>query len=276
MSGAVEGRAILVTGAGRGLGRAFAVALAAAGASVLINDIDGELADDAAAEITAQGGNARGHAGSIATWDGARAAVEACIGAHGRIDGLINNAGLIHTGPAWEEAEEDIRALIEVNVLGAMFVGIQAIQAMLAGGGGAVLNITSEAAVGLPGMAAYSATKGAIASLTRAWAIDLADRNVRVNALAPVGFTRMTPAGVAPVSRPAPSIVAPVVVYLMSDLAAGIHGRMLHFNGRSLTPFLPPRKALDTETREGWSVDDIAAACDGPLAAYLLPADGSA
>jgi len=272
MSGVLDGRAILVTGAGRGLGGAFATALAAAGARVLINDIDGDLADEAAAEIGAVNGDARGHTGSIASWEGAGAAVDACIGAFGRIDGLVNNAGLMHAGPAWEETAEDIRALVEVNVLGAMFVGAQAIRAMLDGGGGAVLNVTSEAAVGLPGMACYSATKGAIASLTCAWAVDLAGRNVRVNALAPVGFTRMTPLGVPPSSRPAPSRVAPIVVYLMSDLSGGLHGRMLHFNGSVLTPFLPPRKAPDSVTREEWSVEEIAGACEGPLASYLLPA----
>jgi NAD(P)-dependent dehydrogenase (short-subunit alcohol dehydrogenase family) len=151
-------------------------------------------------------------------------------------------------------------------------VGVHAIRAMLDGGSGAVLNITSEAAVGLPKMACYSATKGAIASLTLAWALDLEGRNVRVNALAPVGFTRMTPAGAPPGSRPAPSSIAPLVVYLMSDLASGVHGRMLHFNGRSLTPFLAPSKAAESLTRESWSVEQIAAACAGPLASHLMRA----
>jgi NAD(P)-dependent dehydrogenase (short-subunit alcohol dehydrogenase family) len=269
MSREVDGKAILVTGAGRGLGRAYAAALAAGGARVVVNDIDAEEARAAAEEIGTAGGVARAHSGSIATWDGARAAVAACVANYGRIDGLVNNAGLLHIAPAWEESESVMRELVEVNLLGAMFVGLQAIRAMLGGGGGAVLNVTSEAAVGLPRMAAYSATKGGLASLTLAWAVDLEGRNVRVNALAPVGFTRMTPPDAAPRSRPDPSSIAPIVVYLMSDLASRVHGRMLHFNGRSLTPFLGPRKAADSVTEVRWSVEQIAAACEGPLAAYL-------
>ena len=270
MSEGMAGKSVLITGAGRGLGRAYGEALAAAGANVLINDVDAAEANAAAEGIVAAGGIARAHSGTIATWDGAAAAVEECISAFGAIDGLVNNAGLFHNGPPWEETEQVIRDLVEVNVVGALFVGVHAMRAMADAGGGAIVNLTSEAHLGLPTMATYAATKGALASLTYAWAWDLAERNIRVNGLAPVGFTRMTPAWAPPGSRPSPASVAPIVVFLLSDRAAAITGKVVHFNGTTLTPVVAPHKAAESVAKDLWSVDDIAEACTGPLAPALL------
>lgn len=271
MDDALAGKAIVVTGAGRGLGRAFAEAIAAAGAAVVVNDVDADVAVRAAAELSAAGARARAHAGSVAVWDEAASLVAECVAAYGRIDGLVNNAGVFYTRSPLEERERDLRGIVEANVLGSMFAGIHAMRAMQASGGGAIVNIGSEGMRGYATMGAYAATKGAVASLTYAWSQHREETGVRVNAVAPNAQTRMTPLGGdgRPLPRPSAASVAPIVVYLLSDGAAAINGKLLKFNGTTLAPMSGAELAAEAITRERWTVAEIAAACAGPLAPLL-------
>lgn len=276
MGEALAGKAIVITGSGRGLGRAFAEAAAADGARVVVNDVDAYVAEQAAAELSAAGAEVTAHVGSVAAWDDAAALVDACVRAYGRIDGLVNNAGVFYTRAPLEEQEEDLRQIVEVNVLGPMFAGVHAMRAMGASGGGTIVNIGSEAMFGYSLMGAYATTKGAVASLTYAWSHHRQETGVRVNAVAPNAQTRMTPLAPdgKPLPRPQASSVAPIVVYLLSDAAAAINGKIFKFNGTTLAPVIPAALSDQALHRASWTVAEIAAACEGPLAPLLRSTGG--
>jgi NAD(P)-dependent dehydrogenase (short-subunit alcohol dehydrogenase family) len=223
----LEGHVVVVTGAARGLGRAYCLDAAREGAAVVVNDID-PAAVDVAAEIVAAGGRAHAIVESVATWDGAGLIVSTALDVFGRIDGLVNNAGVLRTGDPWDETESRLRESLDVNVLGSMFVGTHAIRAMKAGGGGSIVNNCSSGHLGAPGRAAYAAAKGALASLTYAWAIDLAPVGIRVNAFSSVAATPMSQQSpAAALGLPSPEANAPLVTYLLSDAAADITGQVI-------------------------------------------------
>ncbi len=272
MAGLLAGKAVVITGSGRGLGRAFADAAAAAGASVVINDIDGEVAERAASEIRATGGQAIADGSSVATWDGAAELIDGCVRGFGRIDGLVNNAGVFYTRSPLQETADELRLIIETNVMGPQFCGVHAMRAMARSGGGSIVNIGSEAMQGYAMMGAYATTKGAVASMTYAWSHHREETGTRVNAVLPNAQTRMSPVDDAGnvLPRPEASTVAPAVVYLLSDLSTEINGRLLKFNGTTLAAMVPAALAPGAPYREeGWTVEEIAAACDGPLADVL-------
>jgi NAD(P)-dependent dehydrogenase (short-subunit alcohol dehydrogenase family) len=273
MDRALTGKAIVVTGGAQGLGRAFVDAILAEGGSVVVNDVEPDTLDRAMQEL-AGGGAAPvvGHACDIATWDGATALIAACVEHFGRIDGLVNNAGIFYNRRPAEDTPEDLRRIVEINLLGTMYSGVRALQAMeRQGGGGAIVNISSEAHFGYPLMDAYGATKGGVASLTYGWARNAAELGVRVNAVAPNAQTRMSPIGPdgTPLPRPPADSVAPVVTYLLSDASSALTGQILQFNGTSLSPVIKPRLVDEPLVRERWTLDDIAAACRGPYAELL-------
>ncbi len=253
--GVLDGEAVIVTGAGRGLGRAFALDAAREGASVLVNDVD-DAADAVATEITAAGGRALAVHGSVTSWEDAARIVERCVNAFGRLDGLVNNAGVIHKCPPWEEAEAQIRRTIEINLMGAIFVGTHALRVMAAQGHGSLVNITSSAQLGVPVRGTYSATKGALAALTYSWAIDSAERNVRVNGFAPSALTGITDRGRAQLPPP-PEENAPVVTYLLSSLAAKVTGQILQYRGGDVVLVQHPKLSAHAATGRRWTAEAI-------------------
>jgi NAD(P)-dependent dehydrogenase (short-subunit alcohol dehydrogenase family) len=123
----------------------------------------------------------------VASWTEAAELIDSCVSEFGRIDGLVNNAALMWVGRPDQLTEADLRRTIEVNVLGTTFCGLHALGHMTAQGSGAIVNVTSGAHAGIPLQCAYSASKGAVASLTYAWAADVAGQGVRVNAISPMG-----------------------------------------------------------------------------------------
>ncbi|MGI5184300.1 SDR family NAD(P)-dependent oxidoreductase [Dactylosporangium sp. CA-152071] len=266
--GALDDKAVVVTGAGRGLGAAYARLAAAEGAAVLVNDVDADLALTVAAQITASGGQADVAVGTISTWDGAGAVVERCVEVFGAIDGLVNNAGIFRLAHPSQQDPDEFRAVIEVNLLGTAYCGLHAIRAMLAQGGGSVVNVTSGAHAGSAAMGAYGASKGGVASLTYCWAADLTGTGVRVNAVSPNAHTRMADTfeaylGAAAkgqnVSKP-PEQNAPAVIYLLSDAAAAVHGQVVRIDGDELSmiahPVVQGTGAQDAE----WTVEKVEAA----------------
>ena len=272
----MKDRAFLITGAGRGIGRAAALHLAARGAVVIVNDLDMVPAETVVAEIIAAGGRAHAAPGSIADWDSARRIIEQGAAHAGRLDGLVNNAGLHYQALPATEREAKIRATVEVNLLGAIFCGLHAAP-HLARHGGAIVNITSAAHLGAEARAVYGATKGAIASLTYGWARDMAADGIRVNALAPLAATRMTDpslepgdpggAGEAPYGDlPGPELIAPAIAFLLSPASAPITGRILRFDGRRLTLIEPPRISSGMVEREVWDEAGLLAASNRLLA----------
>lgn len=265
-------KAVLVTGAGRGIGRATALHLATQGARVAVNDLDRALAESVVAEIETAGGAAIAVPGSVADWDASARMVEDAVARFGRLDGLVNNAGLHYQAMPWEEDPARVRALIEVNVLGSLYCAIHAVTAFRAHGVGAIVNIASAGALGAPQRAVYGASKGAILSYTVNLARDLAPHGIRVNALAPLAATRMTDPALAGedgdhgaragefAAMPDPGQIAPAIAWLLSDAAAGVTGRVVRFNGRRLSLIDPPALSDAHVERDSWTADAIGAA----------------
>jgi NAD(P)-dependent dehydrogenase (short-subunit alcohol dehydrogenase family) len=270
----LEGKAVLVTGAGRGIGAAIARDAAAAGARVLVNDLDAGLAETLAAEI---GGLADG--ADVRDPDAAERMVARCVEAFGRIDGLVNNAGIFGVARLEDETAERLQAILAVNVIGVFNCARAAVRRMYAQGGGSIVNVVSGAQAGIELMSAYGASKGALAAMTYAWAIEAAPTGVRVNAVSPRGATRLTEVlddhrrkkGLPPGTSPAPESNAPVVTYLLSDAAAGVNGQVVRIDGRGLSLMTHPAVAAPVLDRDDWSFEAVAAAFEGELARRQQP-----
>ncbi|WP_433502780.1 SDR family NAD(P)-dependent oxidoreductase [Pseudonocardia halophobica] len=263
----LDSRAVVVTGGGFGLGRAYALAAAAEGAAVLVNDIDGDRAKAVTQEIVDAGGRAAAHPATVTDLDAAHGIVAACVAEFGHVDGLVNNAGVIAHGDPWAVTAEEIRHLVDVNVVGVLNAGIAAMSAMR-GQGGVIVNVTSGGHLGMPGLALYGATKGAVASLVYGWAIDLAGTGIRVTGFSPLGRSGMGTSDALPEAEH----VAPAVAYLLSDAAAPLHGQVVRFDGTRLSLLRPPAYAEPVVTADpGWSVSAVADAVRDTLAATTHP-----
>ena len=182
----LKDRAALITGAGSGIGRATAELFASEGAGVAILDRDGEAAESAASDISATGAGAHPVVADVTSPEEIARAVDRAARLLGRLDILYNNAGVGSSGSVVDTTEEDWDRCFAVNVKGTYLTSRAAIPHLESAGGGSIINQASVAAlVGIQGFAAYCAAKGAVVSLTRAMAIDLAPVGIRVNALCP-------------------------------------------------------------------------------------------
>jgi NAD(P)-dependent dehydrogenase (short-subunit alcohol dehydrogenase family) len=280
----LKGKAILITGAGRGIGAACARGIGRQGAQVVVNDIDGEQAEQTAQAIVEAGGTAVACAGDVSNWDDAGKLIETCIATFGRIDGLVNNAALYHIGGVETLDPVISRAMVEVNVLGPMYCTGHAVRPMLAQGSGSIVNVVSGAHMGMRGMGIYSATKGAVASMVYTWALELEGSGVRVNALSPFGATDILENsarqlekryGVAPGAMGAPvsNIViqppeanSPVVEFLLSDAAAEVSGQLIRIDSGELQLYTHPALLLPSVKRESWDAEAVAQAFAEDLA----------
>ncbi|MFJ8488258.1 SDR family oxidoreductase [Streptomyces sp. NPDC094038] len=259
MNGICAGRVVVVTGAGRGLGRAHALAFAAEGARVVVNDLgvglDGGPARDSPAgavvdEIRAAGGEAVAHGGDIATDAGAESLVATALDAYGRLDTLVNNAGFLRDRMLVSLGEDDWDAVMRVHLKG-HFLPLRHAAAHWRAEAKAgrtpvarIVNTSSGAGLlGSVGQGNYSAAKAGIVGLTLVAAAELARYGVQVNAIAPAARTRMTErAFAATMAAPeagfdamAPGNVAPLVVWLGSAASAGVTGRVFEAEGGRIT-----------------------------------------
>ena len=276
----LDGKHVLITGAGRGLGEAYARAVAAEGARVTISDINADGVEAVAESIRRDGGDALAVEADVADWNSCRRLISAAVASFGKLDGLVNNAGYLETVTAGTETEAHIRRHLDVNIVGTYFMSVHGLAAME--GRGSIVNVTSGAQVGLRMMSAYAAAKGAIASLTYAWANEFGAQGgaIRVNAMAPHADTPMMTTGTAAYTKffggnpvaPPPSSNAPVVIYLLSDLSAGVNGQVVRLaNGRDLMLMSHPAVVESPLTRDSWTVLDVDAAFNDVLRARLQP-----
>ncbi|EHR52219.1 short-chain alcohol dehydrogenase like protein [Saccharomonospora marina XMU15] len=272
----LDGKAVVVTGAGRGLGEAFAMHAAQAGASVVVNDVDADLADRTAANITEHGGRAVASGHDVADHAQARAVIETCVSEFGTIDGLVNNAGLNYEALPWQEDPVRVRKLVETNVLGVIYPGMAAAEAMVErGGGGSIVNISSGASLGQRKLGTYAASKGAVASLTYSWALDMEEVGIRVNAVCPLAHTRMVWKSErslrnCPPDR-TPARVAPLVLFLLGDGSAGITGQLIRCNGPQLHIVGQPYFKAPILERQVWDSESVQRAFDEVFGAQLEP-----
>lgn len=283
--GVLKDKAVVVTGAGRGLGRAFAVRAAAQGAAVVVNDLAGDAAAETAATISDAGGVAVVETGSISEWSFCESLIRRCVDQFGHIDGLVNNAGLHYLELPWDEQEHRVRSLIEVNVLGTLYCGIHALKAMKEQRSGSIVNVTSGAHLGMSFRSTYGASKGAVASATYGWALEAMPFNIRVNALSPIANTPMTvdsfeeqarkyptvPAPPASAAGAAPEVLAPIVTYLLSDRAEGVTGQIIRMSGDMINLVAHPSSAAPFEKVDPSNEEIVAAIFDRSLRQELKP-----
>ena len=257
----LEGKSSVVTGSGRGLGRAYAMAMAREGARVVVNDIDLEEAERTVVDIKAEGGSAVANGDNIADWAGAKRLVDQCASDWGSIDVLVNNAGVHHFNPYSEESEEDIDFTLAVNVKGTLNTARHALGYMLPQRRGSIINVTSGAQSGIAGQAVYGASKAAVAGFTYALALEVASSGIRVNAISPLAHTSMAERAIARGYQVRamwpPENLGPVAVFLASDEASYITGQVVRLEGNALSVVSQPKPAGIVVIPGGWTLDDI-------------------
>lgn len=219
-----DGRVAVVTGAGRGIGRAYALLLAERGASVVVNDLGGSMegtgadagpASDVVAEIVKAGGAALADSNDVADVAGAEALVEAAMRGFGRVDVVINNAGIMRWAALPELDVDDLSRHLAVHTIGSFNVTRAAWPHLLEQEFGRVVMTTSSGVFGLKNNTSYATAKAAVIGLTRSLAVAGASRGIRVNLMAPAAMTRMAGGSDAP--DMAPELVAPMAAYLAHE-----------------------------------------------------------
>ena len=276
MAKLLEGKVAAVTGAGGGIGREHALALARAGARVVVNDLGSDrhgrgagsrMADQVVEEVKALGGEAAASYDSVATREGADGVIWTALNRFGRLDILVNNAGILRDRTLLNMSEDDFDRVLEVHLRGTFLCTQAAARVMKAQGrGGRIVNTTSLAGLlGNFGQTNYASAKAGIYGLTRVAALELQKAGITVNAVAPVALTRMTSDLAlmkgATEKDLGPQFVAPVVVFLASDLAQDITGQVVGVQGGKLFLYRVEMTAgVERDAAEGlWTPEEIRA-----------------
>ena len=277
----LDGSVAVVTGAGRGLGLAYASALAAAGASVVVNDADEQVAQEATAAIVAAGGNAIAHAAAVGSTEAAEGLVARAVDAFGKLDVLVTNAGILRDKVLWKMSDDDFDAVLNVHLRGTFTCARAAVQHMRerAAGGRLILIGSPAGQRGNFGQTNYSAAKAGIIGMVRTWSMECARAAITVNGVVPIAATAMTstiPAFAPYVEawqqrgEPLPSWLrrgvgfgtpddaAPVVVFLASEAAKDVTGQCIGIGGDRLSLWSHPEETSVAFRDGGWDAAAIA------------------
>uniref|UniRef100_UPI0039F0F5A0 SDR family NAD(P)-dependent oxidoreductase n=1 Tax=Bordetella sputigena TaxID=1416810 RepID=UPI0039F0F5A0 len=276
--GDMKDKVVVLTGAGGGIGRGIAHALAQAGASVVVNDVgvslsgqggDAGVAEGLAAELRAAGGSAVACGDSVSDWNSAQRIIACALDTYGRIDAVINNAGNLRDRFFHNMEEDEWRSVIDVHLHGTFFVSRAAAPHFRAQNGGAYVHMTSTSGlVGNFGQANYSAAKLGIVALSKSIALDMQKYGVRSNCIAPFAWSRMTDSIPAKTPEEAARVeklkkmeagkIAPMAVFLASDAAAQVTGQIFGVRANEILLFSQPRPIRSVHMSEGWTPQSIA------------------
>jgi NAD(P)-dependent dehydrogenase (short-subunit alcohol dehydrogenase family) len=291
----LDGKVVLVTGAGGGIGRDFALSMAAAGAKVLVNDlgtsVKGEGTNSGPAqkvvdEIRAAGGTAAANTDSVADWTSANRIVQAALDAFGRIDVVVNNAGILRDRFFFNMSVEEWKAVIDVHLNGSFYVSRAAAPHFKSQESGAYVHMTSTSGlVGNLGQANYSAAKLGIAGLSKSIALDMARYHVRSNCIAPFAWSRMigsipteTPdqqARVEKLKTMETAKIAPLAVFLASDDAKDVSGQIFGVRANEIFLFSQNRPLRSVHRESGWTPETVASQAIPALRAHFYPLERS-
>ena len=294
----VEGKVVVVTGAGRGIGRGFALLMAEHGAKVVINDIGGSVegegadkgpANEVAELIRAKGGEAVVNTDSVADAKSAARVIENALDSFGRIDAVVNNAGILRDGIFHKMTDEMWHGVIDVHLHGSFYVSRAAAAHFRKQSSGCYVHMTSTSGlVGNVGQANYAAAKLGIMGLSKSIALDMARFRVRSNCISPFAWSRMI--GSIPVNTPeaqarveklkqmTPEKIAPMAVYLCSHAAdqANVTGQIFGVRNNEIFLFSQPRPLRAVQRGGGWTPETIAEQAIPAFKAHFYPLEVSA
>jgi NAD(P)-dependent dehydrogenase (short-subunit alcohol dehydrogenase family) len=295
MAGMMEGKVAVVTGSGGGIGREIALAMAAAGAKVIVADIGASLSGEGQSATPAQqtkqlieqkGGAAEVCTESVAEWQSARKIIQAALDHYGRIDAVVNNAGILRDVIFHRMSPEEWLAVIGVHLNGSFFVSRAAAEHYRRQESGTFVHISSTSGlIGNFGQANYSAAKLGITALSKSIALDMKRYNVRSNCIAPFAWSRMTQsipattpeqqARLAKIQAMTPDKNAPMAVFLSSDAAKDVTGQVFGTRLNEIILFSSPRPVRIVHRADGWTPEAIAAHAAPALQAAYMPLDRS-
>lgn len=291
----LQDKVVLVTGAGGGIGRELALALAAEGASVLVNDLGSSVAGEGqdrsraqavVDEIRAAGGEASANGDSVADWAAAHRMVEQALDTFGRIDAVINNAGILRDRFFHNMSADEWRTVIDVHLNGTFYVSRAAAPHFKAQQSGAYIHMTSTSGlIGNFGQANYSAAKLGIVALSKSIALDMAKFGVRSNCISPFAYSRMigsiptdTPeqqARVERLQRMQTHQIAPLAVYLASEAAREVSGQIFAVRANEIFLISQNRPIRSLHSGDGWTAQSIAERAMPALRASFYPLERS-
>src|SRR6266705_583843 len=287
----LKDRVAVVTGAARGIGREIALLMAQLGARVVVNDYGGSEAgqgttqapaNDVVEEIRKAGGQAVASYDSVATMAGGERIVRTAVDAFGRIDIVVNNAGILRDRMIFNMTEEEWDAVIDTHLKGSFAVTRAAAPLMREQKWGRFINMTSTSGlVGNVGQANYAAAKLGIVGLTKVTALDMARYNVTANCISPFAWTRMIgtipteteaqKARVEKIKQLSPAHIAPMAAFLASDAAKDITGQVFGVRGKEIMLFGHERPIMRVHHADGWTPERIAEIFPGTLQHHLVP-----
>ncbi len=292
----VEGKVVVVTGAGGGIGRDIALAMAKNGAKVVVNDIGAALdgaggsagpAQQVVDEIRAAGGEAVPNTDSVADAASAARIVECAVESFGRIDAVVNNAGILRDRFFHKMSVDEWDGVLKVHLYGAYYVSRAAATHFKEQNAGAMVHMTSTSGlIGNFGQANYAAAKLGIVALSKSIALDMLKFNVRSNCIAPFAWSRMIGAiptdtdeqraRVDKIKQMTPAKVAPLAVYLASEAASAVNGQIFSVRNNEISLISQPRPVRSVHRSEGWTPQSIAEHAMPAMRASFYPLDRSA
>ena len=291
----LENKVAVVTGAGRGIGREIALMMAREGARGVVNDLgasdrgegaDTGVADQVIEEIRASGGEAVSNPESVASWDGAHRIVQTALDHFGRIDIVVNNAGIARDRMVFKMSEEEWDAVVGVHLKGTFHCIRAAAPHMREHKSGCFVNFTSTSGlIGNIGQSNYGAAKMGVVALSKITAMEMKRYNVTSNCIAPFAWTRLTATiptdteaqreRVEKLKKMTPGDVASLAVFLAGGKAAGITGQVFGVRGKEIFLFSQPRIVRSVHKSDGWSIQDLSEMLEATMKSHFAPLDTS-